>query len=75
MEDNFEKRLADIRARITALRAIIEGENRPVEITQTRSAVSSRHEEVSKQGPSVEQVEKRNKDLDDLRKKLMKKKQ
>ena len=73
MEDNFEKRLADIRGRISALRASFESANRPVENTQTRSTISSRDGEVSRQGPSVEQVEKRNKDLDDLRKKLTKK--
>jgi hypothetical protein len=76
MEDSFEKRIINIRARIAVLRASLESGNRSAISSQTRLDTIKRDEQVSKQEPDVESLEKakRTKDLEDIKNKLKPKK-
>lgn len=71
MEDDFEKRLADIRARINRLRGQFETEgSREEELPPTRPSVTQ--EDVSLEGRKQDLGSARKeKELDDIRKKLM----
>ena len=75
MEDNFENRIRDIRARIAALRASLEIRNGSFETTQTRSSSGSKTAEMAQQRSRMEPVEKRNKELEDIKSKLRPKNQ
>lgn len=77
--DDWQKRILDIRARIAYLRTCIEGAERPYQSSTPQRKTPQRNDNVEKQIQHVERSEEikkretRNNEMNDLRNKLRKK--
>lgn len=65
-----EKTIADIRARIAALRSRLEWSQESNQGVESRQETVCETNEVLEQTPEMEQRQKRNADLDEIKKKL-----
>ena len=78
-DDDWQKRILGIRARIAYLRTCIEGAERPYQSSTPQPQTSQRNDSVEKQMQHVERSEEvkkreaRNNEMNDLRNKLRKK--